>query len=138
MYNIYKIGAKFAKRGITFPPFGGSILVPIDTICPCGSLPRFFGVSSDLTRELLPKVVGGGGADILSAPPHPFVCRCPSFHPKPSSGSVGDSGLGSGVVALDSGGAVSRYIILRGILSWGVYTDLHRLTLMMTVLYWTC
>jgi hypothetical protein len=75
MYSIYKIGAKFAKRGITLPPFGGSILVPIDTICPCGSLPRFIGVSSDLTRELLPKVVGGGGADILSAHPAPFVCH---------------------------------------------------------------
>jgi hypothetical protein len=39
--------------------------------------------------------------------PHPFACRCPSFHPKPPSGLVGDSDLcsGSGVVVLDSGGA---------------------------------
>jgi hypothetical protein len=79
MYNIYKIGAKFAKRGITLPPFGGSILVPVDTICPRGSLPRFFGVSSDLTRELLPKVVGGGGADILSAPPIRLCVVVPPF-----------------------------------------------------------
>jgi hypothetical protein len=68
-----------AKRGITLPHFGGSILVPIDTICPCGSLPRLFGVSSDLTRELLPKVVGGGGADILSAPPIRLRVVVPPF-----------------------------------------------------------
>jgi hypothetical protein len=70
----YKSGGTAARA-----PFGGSILVPIDTICPCGSLPRFFGVSSDLTRELLPKVVGGGGADILSAPPIRLRVVVPPF-----------------------------------------------------------